>query len=126
MALAQLIQQDLGLQVRVIRPGLIARSLTACVSEPDQESASLVGRETVTQFMQGTSDCLIALERVPLRTIPIPLDEVSGKTKTFPHDYLNENGKMPSPAFYDYALPLIGSIKPITRLKAAKVVKRRS
>jgi ATP-dependent phosphofructokinase / diphosphate-dependent phosphofructokinase len=123
MALARLIQQHLELQVRVIRPGLITRSLTACVSNYDRESARLVGTETVKQFLQGLSDCMISLERSPLRTQNVPLAEISGKVRHFPQSYMNDS-KMVNAAFYDYALPLIGTIVPIARLASRQVPRR--
>jgi ATP-dependent phosphofructokinase / diphosphate-dependent phosphofructokinase len=121
MALAQLIQQRLSLQVRVIRPGLIARSLTACVSEPDRASANMVGKEAVKQFLLGMSDCMIGLQEFGANAVS--LSEISGKTRLFPETYMDKTGKMISPAFADYARPLIGKVESIFRLQAASVNK---
>jgi 6-phosphofructokinase len=121
MALAHLIQQKLSLQVRVIRPGLIARSQSTCVSEPDHIRASLVGFDADKTFLRGTSDCMISLQG--LETRAVALSEISGKTRYLPDSFMNETGTMISPAFYQYARPFIGAIASIARLSIETVAK---
>lgn len=114
--------EDYARLIEVFRTGLIARSLSASVSEPDYKIASFVGSETVKQLMQGMSDCMISLQS--FGTKPIPLQDISGKTRHFPHDYLDASQKMISPAFRDYALPYLGEVAAIARLKAKRIAKR--
>jgi 6-phosphofructokinase len=124
MALADLIRQHLGLQARVLRPGLIGRALTSCISEVDRQAAALVGTEAVRQLANGLSDYMVTLEGAAAGRIT--LAEVSGQLKLLPREYMNNAGNMITVAFTDYAKPLIGDIQPLVRLQGVPVTKRLS
>lgn len=49
---------------------------------------------------------------------------VHSREKLLPPNYINEAGNMPTQAFSDYALPLIGDVPPLVRLNALRVAKR--
>ena len=48
---------------RFLRPSLIGRALSACVSETDRREAWLVGQKAVQHLMEGQSGYMVTLER---------------------------------------------------------------
>ncbi|NDJ60264.1 MAG: diphosphate--fructose-6-phosphate 1-phosphotransferase [Chloroflexi bacterium] len=129
--LADLIRARLGLQARVLRPGLIGRALSTCVSAPDRTEAEHVGVEAVRQVAAGRAGIMITLERLsstPYLCAPgtIPLAQVgASREKPLPRAYMNAAGTLPSPEFHHYALPLIGTPpEPLPRLAGASIARR--
>jgi 6-phosphofructokinase len=122
MALADLIRQHLGLQARVLRPGLIGRALTSCISEIDRQAAALVGTAAVKHLANGLPSYMVTLEGSSAGRIT--LADVSGQLKLLPRQYMNAAGNMVTAAFTDYAKPLIGDIQPLVRLQGVPVTKR--
>ena len=120
------IRNKLQLQTRFIRPSLIGRSSSACVSVIDRKEALAVGREAVIRLMAGQSDQMITLERTtsaPYRSEIglIPLVDVAGLEKTMPRTFINEAGNHVTPEFFSYARPLIGELPPLARLRRVLV-----
>jgi 6-phosphofructokinase len=116
--LTDCVRQRLGLQVRFLRPSLIGRGFSACVSSVDRTEAWLAGQAAVRQLASGTSGLMITLERqadYPYTCVPgaAPLDMVAGLEKPLPREFMDDGGTMIAPAFYDYALPLIGDPLPL-------------
>jgi 6-phosphofructokinase 1 len=130
--LTDLLRQRLGLQARFLRPGLIGRALSACVSETDRQEALSVGRQAVDHLAAGQSGHMVTLERLgddPYRwtTGLAPLTEVANAEHLLPRDYLNDEGTMVSEAFWRYAQPLIdGPLPPLARLQGDRVADRRA
>ncbi len=127
--LARLVRKRLGLQIRYFRPGNIGRSLSACVSEADREEARQVGDRAAQVLARGERDLMVALMRhgheggsasrpYGCEVGTIALDTAAGQHRTLPREYMNEAGNMVSPAFLEYALPLIGDVPPVLRLSA--------
>ncbi len=123
--LARLVRERLGLQIRYFRPGNIGRSLSACVSEVDRAEARQVGDYAVQALARGKRDLMVALKRHEGGSEPPPygceigttaLGAAAGQHRPLPREYMNEAGNMVSPAFVDYALPLIGDVPPVMRL----------
>ena len=142
MYLGQKVRAELGLQTRVLRPGVIGRALSACVSEVDRAEAYRVGEVAAKLLADGVSGVMVSipipsLNPSPLRreglqndaglslTNPygdhigvVRLSEVANADiKRLPREYMNDEGTMISEAFRAYALPLIGDVPPIVRLK---------
>lgn len=128
--LAVKVRQHLGLQVRLLRPGLIGRDLSACVSPVDRQEATLVGTAAAQYHANGLSHYMVTLERLETPSSysssigRISLAEISGQEKLLPRHYMNAAGNMVTPAFYAYALPLIGNIARLGRLQNVRVAKR--
>lgn len=149
--LTERVRDRLGLQTRFFRPSLIGRSLSACVSEVDRTEAYQVGETAARLLADGQGGVMVSipslnpspLHREGLETPPphcmerglgggdklpytstIPLAEVArADIKHLPRAYLNAAGNGVTPAFREYALPLIGNVPPIVRLdKARKAV----
>jgi 6-phosphofructokinase 1 len=128
--LADLAGEKLGLRARFLRPVLIGRAMSACVSETDRREALQVGQAAVTHLVAGRSGLMVTLERVsnePYRceTGVAPLAEVANAEKLLPPEFIDETGVMVTPAFREYALPLIGGeLPPLARLKGVRAPRR--
>lgn len=129
--LTTVVHERLGLQTRFFRPGLIGRSLSACVSEVDHDEAYRIGEAAGKLLAAGESGLMVTLERVNDRGLSatnpyistVSLAEAAhADIKRLPSAYLNSDGTMISEAFRDYALPLIGKVSPVLRLKNIKEI----
>jgi 6-phosphofructokinase len=128
MYLADKVREQLGLQTRVLRPGVIGRSLSACVSEVDRDEAYRIGETAAHLLADGISGVMVIQEQANRRggfeTLPYTsigralLSEVANADiKRLPRAYMDAAGTMMSEAFRAYALPLIGEISPVVRLR---------
>ena len=121
--LSSLVSRRLKLRSRFLRPGVIGRAFSACVSEIDRREAFAVGQEAARLLIMGISDCMVSLERLSndpysFRCVSAPLADVANHEKLLPREYFNEAGTMITHQFSDYALPLIdGPLPPVVRLK---------
>jgi len=125
--LTDLVRERLGLQARFLRPGLIGRAMSSCVSETDLREALQVGKEAVAHLVDGRSGYMVTLERVldnpyTCETGLAPLADVANAEKLLPREFMNEAGDMVTDAFWTYALPLIdGPLPSLGRLEGARV-----
>ena len=115
--LADLASRHLGTRVRHEKPGTIQRSMTACVSKTDAQEAEMVGQAAVRSALQGASDQMVTLIREEGKeyicsTGLAPLEEVAGKARKMPDEFLDPANHMVTPAFIAYASPLIGTTLP--------------
>jgi 6-phosphofructokinase len=116
---AGLIDDRLGLKVRMDRPNYLQRSFSLATSEVDVDEAYRVGRAAVRLAVSGKSDMMVTLERwtgegYGCDTGSAPLVEIANAEKVMPDAYLVAEGNDVTPAFLDYARPLIG--EPLPRL----------
>ena len=115
--LAALVSARLGVRARHEKPGTIQRSMMACISHTDAQEAEQVGRAAVRHALAGGRDIIITLERARgdyACTIgTAPLNEVGGKVKTMPPEYIAPDSNFVTPAFLDYARPLLGDALPV-------------
>jgi 6-phosphofructokinase len=117
--LAGLIGDRLGLKVRMDKPNYLQRAFSLAMSGVDADEAYRVGRAAVQLAVSGQGDVMVTLERRPgegyrCDTGWAPLAEIANAEKVMPDDYLVAEGNDVSPAFLDYARPLIG--EPLPRL----------
>lgn len=112
--LARLVRERLGLRCRQIRPDMIQRSSSALASEVDRLLAREVGSDAVRAAVEGWSDVMIGLERRDRRwsTVRVPIDQVAGRERTLPEDFIARNRFDVTPSFVSYALPLLGDWTP--------------
>ncbi len=128
--LTDVVREGLGLQARFLRPSLIERAMSACVSETDRKEAWQVGVDAVTHLVAGRSGYMVTLERVSddpyhWETGLASLDEVANAEKLLPSDFINNAGDMPTQRFRDYGLPLIdGPLSHLARLRGTRVLKK--
>ena len=125
--MAGLIEDRLGLKVRMDKPNYLQRSFSMAMSEVDAEEAYRVGRAAVRLAASGQSDVMVTLERrtgdrikaaYTCDTGTAPLAEIANAEKLLPAVYLVAEGNDVTPAFIEYACPLIGEpLPPLGRLE---------
>jgi 6-phosphofructokinase 1 len=128
--LVNLIAEELGIKARFDKAGTIQRSFGAAQSHVDVAEAKMVGRAGVQRACEGVTDKMITLERVsndPYRcdTGLAPLEEVANAERPVPDEFINDRGNGVTPAFLEYARPLIGAPLPrYARLELQPVPKQ--
>jgi ATP-dependent phosphofructokinase / diphosphate-dependent phosphofructokinase len=126
-ALVGLVREELGLRARFDRPGDLQRMSSACVSTTDRDEAYAAGRGAVRAALAGTTDKMVTLVRQPgpeyvCTTGLADLGLVANAQRLLPAEHLDALGTSVTPAFRDYALPLIGDPLPRhVRLRRAPV-----
>jgi ATP-dependent phosphofructokinase / diphosphate-dependent phosphofructokinase len=133
--LSELVQKNLKvkaslgkLRSRADTWGYLQRSLPNMQSPTDQAEAFWVGAMAVRYMMQGETDKMVTLVRVPeskyrCETGLCDLVDVAQKTKLIPRSLINEKGNGVTEAFFDYVLPLASSVPTIRFLEGHKVEK---
>jgi ATP-dependent phosphofructokinase / diphosphate-dependent phosphofructokinase len=125
--LADLVTRRLGLRARFLRPVLIGRASSACISDVDRQEAFQVGKEAVLQLADNQTGLMITLSRIstsPYYCEPgtTPLENVANTEKLMPLDYFDESTWLPNEKFKEYAIPLIGEPwSPIARLHKHRI-----
>ena len=115
----------------------VPESLQMCASDRvsplDVAEAYACGREAVRLAVKGTTGVMVALMRPAgkyrTKLGTAPLSEVATRTKPMPQDFMNAAGNFPTPAFLDYARPLVGEVGDFATLQwnreSAKTRKRK-
>jgi 6-phosphofructokinase 1 len=120
--LSRLVTSELGLRARFDKPGTIQRMSMELASSVDLEEAYLVGESAVRFAVQGRSDHMVILVRDPgadyrCTADSVPLARIANTEKLFPAEYWDADRHLPTQAFTNYALPLIGGpLRPYARL----------
>jgi 6-phosphofructokinase 1 len=128
--LVSLIAEGLGIKARFDKAGTIQRACGLAQSEVDVAEAKLVGAAAVQRACEGVTDKMITLVRVnndPYRceTGLASLEEVANAERPLPDEFISASGSDVTPAFLDYARPLIGGpLPPYARLKLKRVAKK--
>jgi 6-phosphofructokinase 1 len=89
----------------------------ALASRVDLEEAFMVGVEGVRAAVRGVSGSMVTLIREPgpeyrCRTGLVELREVANVARPLPAEFMDYHRHLPSQAFYEYALPLLGDPLP--------------
>jgi 6-phosphofructokinase len=116
-------------RVRADTLGYLQRSFPGVVSRVDAREARTVGVLAVRSAVKANVDGSVAIRRKPGREYEayfelVPLISVAKETRQMPDAFLNDEGNDVTPAFHDYARPLIGDLPPIGRFKGAGMTKR--
>jgi ATP-dependent phosphofructokinase / diphosphate-dependent phosphofructokinase len=125
--LAGMVRAELGLRTRVESPGDLQRMSSTCVSVADRDEAYMAGQAAVRAAVAGMTDTMVTLMRAPgpmyrCDTGLVELERVANEERLLPDAYLDAAGTGVTPAFREYALPLIGDPLPLrVRLKAMPV-----
>ncbi|MBP7621398.1 MAG: 6-phosphofructokinase [Gemmatimonadales bacterium] len=128
--LVDLIASELGLKARSDKSGTIQRSFGAAQSPVDAAEARMAGAAAVQRATEGVSDQMITLVRTSnspyqCTTGTAPLAAVANAERPVPDEFINAEGNDVTPAFLDYARPLIGDpLPPVARLKLSRVAKK--
>ena len=119
--LARLLIDELHLNARSEKPGLLGRSSMPFISEVDRREAYLCGQAAVRAALEGASDRMVSLERLPgpeyrVTIALVPLAEAAGAERKFPIEWIAPGGTDVTSAFLEYAAPLLGPMEFHTRL----------
>lgn len=110
------IREKLGVKrVRGDTFGYVQRSFIGCVSDVDQREAREVGEKAVQYAMWGNTDGSVVIDRTGFYSVDyrlVPLEDVAGKTKTMPDEFIAASGTDVTDAFRLYLRPLLGSGMP--------------
>ena len=127
--LAERVRSQLNIKrVRSDTFGYLQRSFFGCVSDVDQHEAREVGEKAAQFALWHNRDGSIVIRRTGEYSVDyrlVPLQEVAGKTRHMPDEFINEAGNNVTDAFRYYCRPLLGSgLQSAHRLRAPKVSKR--
>src|SRR5476651_1172641 len=107
--------------------GYLQRSFVGCVSDVDEREAREVGEKAVQFAMWGDSDGSVTIKRTGFYSVNYeltPLEEVAGKTRTMPDEFIAASGTDVTDAFRLYLRPLLGKNMPdVHRLRRIAVPK---
>jgi 6-phosphofructokinase 1 len=126
--LAEMVRKKLNIKrVRSDTFGYLQRSFFGCVSDVDQHEAREVGEKAAQFGIWHNLDGSITIQRTGEYSVDyrlVPLQEVAGKTRHMPDEFINAAGNNVTDAFRYYCRPLLGSgLQSAHRLRAPKVSK---
>jgi ATP-dependent phosphofructokinase / diphosphate-dependent phosphofructokinase len=119
MVLKEMVETELRVKTRQCRPSIINRNGSHFASLQDSQEAYDLGCNAVAMAVRGETGLMVTLKRVsnnPYKCIieGIPLGEVANKERTFPLEWITENGMdVKIEPFREYALPLIKGEVPV-------------
>ena len=107
--------------------GYLQRSFVGCVSDVDEREAREVGEKAVQFAMWGDRDGSVTIKRTGSYSVNYELsalDEVAGKTRTMPNEFIAASGTDVTDDFRAYLRPLLGKDMPdVHRLRRSAVPK---
>jgi len=125
-ALVDTIKKNLAIKrVRGDTFGYLQRSFMGVVSDVDQHEAREVGEKAVQFALWQDVDGSVTIHRTGNYSVDYKLsslEDIGGKTKYMPAEFINAEGNDISDAFYAYARPLLGSGMPRPRRIRAPMV----
>jgi 6-phosphofructokinase 1 len=99
-----------------------------CVSDVDQQEAREVGEKAAQFAIWYSVDGSITIHRIGYYSVDYritPLEEVAGKTRVMPDEFISARGNHVTDAFKYYVRPLLGSgLQTTHRLRAPRVQKK--
>jgi len=114
-------------RVRSDTYGYLQRSFLGCVSDVDQQEAREVGEKAAQFAIWEDRDGSITIRRTGYYSVDyklVKLEEVAGKTRVMPEEFINAEGNHVTDAFRYYVRPLLGSGYPVGhRIRAPRVAK---
>ena len=119
-ALAKLLKAEAGVKrVRADTFGYLQRSFPGIASATDREEARGAGRCAVLESLRaaagGVMSGTVGIVRRPSRRygvafVPRPIADAAKYTRSMPRAFIARNGHDVTPAFLDYARPLVGEL----------------
>lgn len=110
--LENFVRQQLHVKVRSVELNVCQRCSGMTVSAADIEEAAMAGSAGVQAALSGSTGMMVAFVREPgseyrLSCSLADVNHVCNQEKTFPREWITDNGTNISPEFLNYALPLI-------------------
>jgi 6-phosphofructokinase 1 len=96
--------------------GYLQRSYAGDASSVDVKEAELVGRKAVQFAVKKDADGSVALKadreggKYRAKPVMVALEAVAGKERFLPTEFINAEGNGVTPAFVEYARPLVGPL----------------
>jgi 6-phosphofructokinase 1 len=120
--LAGLVSRRLGVRARYEKPGTIQRSFIPTTSTSDIREAEMAGRAAVRASLDGHRDVMVTLERgdgprYTCSTGLASLEQVGGKVRKLPQQYMDADAGFVTPEFIRYLRPLVGRLPRFARLR---------
>jgi 6-phosphofructokinase 1 len=111
--IAEIIEKHTGMRARFDKPAYLQRSFAELQSPVDRDEAYHAGVAAVRAAVSGQSGVMVTLVRADSPTYALEyqiasLANVANAERMLPREYMNEAGNDVTPAFLDYARPLIG------------------
>jgi len=126
--LAKVVKEQAGIKrVRADTFGYLQRSFPGMASASDAREARLAGvaavQAAVNDEMSGGS---VAIKRKPAKKYGVtfevvPLRAVAKETRHMPDAFINKAGNHVTPAFIEYARPLVGALPPCARFEQMRL-----
>jgi 6-phosphofructokinase 1 len=118
--LAKLIWSATGLRTRAEKPGLAGRSCAPLASDVDRAESWRCGEAAVRAAVAGHSGEMVAIRRVegPVyrsEMETVPLEEIAGIERRFPAEWITPSRNDVTPAFLEWARPIVGEVTPHAR-----------
>lgn len=111
-ALAEMVEDDLGVRCRYDKLGNLQRAFAPCASQVDHDEAYAVGRAAVSHAVAGETDVMMIIRRENNDPFEFDIDttslmSVAGKTRLVPDDWINVDKNGVTDDFIEYAGPLM-------------------
>jgi 6-phosphofructokinase 1 len=115
--LASILEKRLKVRARFDKPGTIQRMSMAYISQADQKEAYQAGVHAVKWALQGMTQVMVGFERKPgekyaIGYKPVPLEKIPNRERDLPEGFFDQKNGMITPAFSQYAIPLLGKNLP--------------
>jgi 6-phosphofructokinase 1 len=112
--LAELVRDKLNVRARWDKPGSIQRMSSAHFSTRDLAEARGCGAHAVRVALRGVTDSMVIMVRKPGSAYRIgysmtPLSNIANREKLLPKAFFDRRNMLPTKAFREYALPLVGA-----------------
>lgn len=130
-ALGDLLANEIKTQTKITRVradtfGYLQRSFPGIVSEVDAREARAAGELAVRWAVGKDGDGSVAVRRKPGKKYAVffecvPLKAVAKATRHMPDEFINQAGNDVTPAFLEYARPLVGPLPKVAQFKRVRV-----
>jgi len=110
-ALANMVEEELGVRCRFDRLGNMQRTFALAQSQVDLDIAYAVGDDAVRRACAGETDVMITIQRnnndpYEFECETTSLSSVAGKARYLPAEYINDEQNGVTEAYLEYARPL--------------------
>ncbi len=111
-ALADMVEEEIGVRCRFDRLGNMQRSFALTQSQIDLDIAYAVGDNAVRRACNGETDVMITIQRKSsdpfvFECETTSLSSVAGQTRYLPDEYINDEQNGVTEAYLEYARPLV-------------------
>ena len=130
-ALGDLLANEIKTQIKITRVradtfGYLQRSFPGLVSEVDAREAWAVGELAVRWAVGRNADGSVVIRRKPGKKYAVffervPLKAVAKATRHMPDAFINKAGNDITPAFLEYARPIVGPLPQVAQFKRVRV-----